>query len=117
MKATSTITPMAMRAHVGSGEGVTNASMTPEMANTTTRPSATAMAHEPQVEDVLEQQIDHRDAEDTQRDTDRSEPGVVSPDQRGEVRCRELAVVVLEVGVDKLVDLGRGHQRGLELRV
>jgi len=62
-------------------------------------------AHEPQVEDVLEEQIDHRDAEDAERDTDGREPGVVRPHQRREMRRGELGVVVLEVRVDELVDL------------
>ena len=74
-------------------------------------------ANDCQVESVLEQQIDHREAQDAQCDTDGCQPGVVRPDQRCEVRRRELAVVVLEVGVDKLVNLRWGHKRGLELRV
>ena len=38
---------MPIRAQVGNGEGVTKASMTPEMNNTTTKPSATDMAARP----------------------------------------------------------------------
>src|SRR5664279_4799469 len=43
----STSTPTLIRAQVGNGEGVTNASTTPETASTTTSPRATAMADRP----------------------------------------------------------------------
>ena len=67
--------------------------------------------------DVVEQQVDHRQAEDAERDAERGHPGVVDPDLGGEVAGGVLAVVVLEVVVDQLVDLRGRQQALLDLRV
>ena len=160
---------MPTRAQVGSGDGVTNASMMPLTSSTATRPSAIvpgraalagerlragqlarlhprpeqpqpgAAGHEDrgeleqavredqapevrtvvvadhdraddrQVGDVLEEQVDHGQPEHPERDAERRDPGVVDPDLRREVAGGVLAVVVLEVVVDQLVDLLRAR--------
>ncbi len=73
-------------------------------------------ADDGEVRDVLEQQVDHREAEDPERQAQRRHPRVVDPDLEREVRGGVLAVVVLEVLVDELVDLLGRDQALLDRR-
>ena len=69
------------------------------------------------VDHVGADQQQHRQAEHPEGDAQRRHLGVVDPHQGSELAVRELGVVVLEVGADVRLDLGRRHLAGPHLGV